>query len=80
MDISKYQNIKLTGLIGKWSAIDEYSDGESDYILLECISFRGTPNVLCQVSSTNELHIIEKTDEFKAYTAIEKLTAKGVKI
>ena len=73
MDISKYQNIKLTGLIGKWSAIDEYSDGDADYILFECVSFSGIPNVLCQIRATNELHIICKTEKFKAYNAYENI-------
>ena len=77
MDISKYQNINLTRIVGKWSAIDEYSDGEADYILLECITFRGAPNILCLVTSSNELKIIGKTDEYKAYSAVENLIQKG---
>lgn len=80
MNTEKYENIRVKGFNGRWSAIDEYSDGEADYILLTCTTFRGAPNVLCRVTSTNELHIICKTDENKAYTAFENLIGKDLAV
>ncbi len=66
MDTAKYQNIKLKGLNGRWSAIDEYSDGEADYILLENISFKiGMANLVCQVTADGELIMLGKTYEYK---------------
>ncbi len=78
--MQKYQNIKLKSLNGRWSAIDEYSDGEADYILFECISFVGALNILCQELPDNQLCIIGRTNEYKADKALEKIMRKGVKI
>ena len=78
--MQKYQNIKLKSLNGRWSAIDEYSDGEADYILFECITFAGALNILCQELPDNQLYIIGKTDEFKVNKALEKIMRNGVKI
>ena len=72
----KYQNIKLKTLNGRWSAIDEYSDGEADYILFECITFAGALNILCQELPDNQLYIVGKTDEFKVNKALEKNNEK----
>ena len=30
MNTEKYKNIRVKGFNGKWSAVDEYSDGEAD--------------------------------------------------
>ncbi len=80
MDTAKYQNIKLKGLNGRWSAIDEYSDGEADYILLECITFSvGMPHLVCQVTESGELIMIGKTYEGKLSAALNELLGDTVK-
>lgn len=74
MNTEKYKNIRVKGFNGKWSAIDEYSDGEADYILLECITFRvGMPHLICQVTASGELIMISKTYESKLSDALEDL-------
>ena len=80
MDTAKYQNIKLKGLNGRWSAIDEYSDGEADYILLECITFSvGMPHLVCQITATGELIMIGKTYEYKLFTELIECIGDTVK-
>lgn len=74
MDITKYQNIKVKGHNGRWSAIDEYSDGEADYILLESVSFSNrTANLICQITAAGELVMVGKTYETTVSAAFEKL-------
>lgn len=69
--MQKYQNIKLKTLNGRWTAIDEYSDGEADYIMLECITFSiGMPYLICHVGAEGELTVVAKTD--KHITAVMK--------
>ena len=77
MDTAKYQNIKLKGLNGRWSAIDEYSDGEADYILLECITFSvGMPQIVCSVATTGELTIVERTYEHSLSAVMQSIQSK----
>ena len=74
MNTEKFKDIRVNGFNGKWSAVDEYSDGESDYILLECISFRmGVPNLICQVTASGELIMIGKTYECRLSDALINL-------
>ena len=74
MNTENFNNIRVKGFNGKWSVIDEHSDGEADYILLECTSFRiGMPNLICQVTASGELIMISKTFENKLYYALEEL-------
>lgn len=74
MNTEKYMNIRVKGFNGKWSAVDEYSDGEADYILLECITFSiGMPYLICQVTASGELIMISKTFERKLSDALEDL-------
>lgn len=80
MDISKYQNIKIKGHNGRWSAIDEYSDGEADYILLESVSFGSrTANIICQITAAGELIMLGKTYELKLADALNELFGDTVK-
>ncbi len=80
MDTAKYQNIKLKGLNGKWSAIDEYSYGEAEYILLENVSFKiGMANLVCQVTADGELIMLGKTYEHKLTDALNELYGDTVK-
>lgn len=74
MNTEKYKNIRVKGFNGKWSAIDEYSDGESDYIMLECITFKvGMPYLICQVTASGELIMIGKTYENILAEALKEL-------
>lgn len=74
MNTEKYKNIRVKGFNGKWSAVDEYSDGEADYILLECISFRmGVSNLICQITASGELIMIGKTSECRLSDALINL-------
>lgn len=78
MDISKYQNIKVKGFNGRWSAIDEYSDGEADYILLENSTFKiGIANLICQVTTAGELIMVGKTYENQLSVALEIIRKGG---
>ena len=77
LTMQKYRNIKLKGLNSRWSAIDEYSDGETDYILLECITFSvGMPYIVCSVATTGELTIIEKTYEQNLSAVMQSIQSK----
>ena len=74
MNTEKFNNNRVKGFNGKWSAVDESSDGESDYILLECITFQvGMPHLICQVTASGELIMISKTFKSKLSDALKNL-------
>lgn len=65
MDISKYQNIRVNGHIGKWSAFDSYAAADgSEYIILESDKWGDSSCFLiCRVTSDYELEFICDTYE-----------------
>lgn len=78
MNTEKYKNIRVKGFNGKWSAVDESSDGEADYILLECVTFKiGMPHLICQVTASGELIMIGKTYDNRLAEALKELALKG---